>query len=172
MTIAWSCEKWQAISWPMGGFHPPPLGLLGLRLILFYLFETFVLNVLIFIYCCRGISTNYLLNIIYLDFISFYFQIISEKSDTEWKFSRTKLWISFFETGSTVPPPFNIMPTPKVDTIPDFLIKLGIKPRMHLWEISIFSVNNVIVRPKYIPKLWTDPTEIGQITRKQSVYVL
>ena len=41
------------------------------------------------------------------------FQIISEKSDTEWKFSRTKLWISFFETGSTVPPPFNIMPTPK-----------------------------------------------------------
>ena len=41
------------------------------------------------------------------------FQVISEKSDTEWKFARTKLWISYFETGSTVPPPFNIMPTPK-----------------------------------------------------------
>ena len=41
------------------------------------------------------------------------FQVISQRSDTEWKFSRTKLWISFFETGSTVPPPFNIMPTPK-----------------------------------------------------------
>lgn len=41
------------------------------------------------------------------------FQIISERSDTEWKFSRTKLWISYFETGSTVPPPFNIIPTPK-----------------------------------------------------------
>ena len=41
------------------------------------------------------------------------FQIISEKSDTEWKFARTKLWISYFETGSTVPPPFNIIPTPK-----------------------------------------------------------
>ena len=53
-------------------------------------------------------------NLIY--FYSMYFkilQVISEKSDTEWKFSRTKLWISFFETGSTVPPPFNIMPTPK-----------------------------------------------------------
>ena len=41
------------------------------------------------------------------------FQIISEKSDTEWKFARTKLWISYFETGATVPPPFNIIPTPK-----------------------------------------------------------
>ena len=24
-----------------------------------------------------------------------------------------KLWISYFEEGSTVPPPFNMMPTPK-----------------------------------------------------------
>jgi len=39
------------------------------------------------------------------------FQRISEKSDTEWKFARTKLWISYFETGSTVPPPFNLIPT-------------------------------------------------------------
>ena len=54
----------------------------------------------------------YLTLFILISFLSI-FQIISEKSDTEWKFSRTKLWISFFETGSTVPPPFNIMPTPK-----------------------------------------------------------
>ena len=78
------------------------------------------------------------------------FQIISEKSDTEWKFSRTKLWISFFETGSTVPPPFNIMPTPKVDTVQDFLIKLGIKPCMDLLEVSIFSLNIVVIRPTKI----------------------
>ena len=32
----------------------------------------------------------------------------------EWKFARTKLWISYFETGFTVPPPFNILPTPKM----------------------------------------------------------
>ena len=25
-----------------------------------------------------------------------------------------------------------------VESVQDFLIKLGIKPRMHLWEISIF----------------------------------
>ncbi|XP_076044385.1 transient receptor potential isoform X2 [Oratosquilla oratoria] len=38
---------------------------------------------------------------------------ISERSDTEWKFARTKLWLSYFEDGGTVPPPFNIIPTPK-----------------------------------------------------------
>ena len=38
----------------------------------------------------------------------------------------------------------------KLDTVQDFLFKLGIKPRMHLWEISIFSLNNVIVRPTKI----------------------
>ena len=31
----------------------------------------------------------------------------------EWKFARTKLWISYFEPGSTLPPPFNILPTVK-----------------------------------------------------------
>ena len=34
-----------------------------------------------------------------------------------------------------------------VDTITDFLIKLGIKPRKNLLEISIFSLNDVIIRP-------------------------
>ena len=36
-----------------------------------------------------------------------------EKADIEWKFARSKLWISYFEEGGTVPPPFNIIPTPK-----------------------------------------------------------
>ena len=38
-------------------------------------------------------------------------------------------------------------PSSTVDTVQDFLIKSGIKPHMHLWEISIFSLNNIIVRP-------------------------
>ena len=38
----------------------------------------------------------------------------------------------------------------ELDTVQDFLIKLGIKPRMHIWEISILSLNNVIVRPAKI----------------------
>jgi len=36
-----------------------------------------------------------------------------ERADVEWKFARSKLWISYFEEGGTVPPPFNIIPTPK-----------------------------------------------------------
>ena len=40
--------------------------------------------------------------------------------------------------------------TNKLDTVQYFLIKLGIKALMHLWEISIFSLNHVIVRPTKI----------------------
>ncbi|CAH1777715.1 unnamed protein product [Owenia fusiformis] len=38
---------------------------------------------------------------------------ITDQADTEWKFARSKLWMSYFEEGGTVPPPFNIIPTPK-----------------------------------------------------------
>ncbi|XP_033177364.1 transient receptor potential-gamma protein isoform X2 [Bombus impatiens] len=41
------------------------------------------------------------------------YQLISERADIEWKFARSKLWISYFEEGGTAPPPFNIIPTPK-----------------------------------------------------------
>ncbi|KAF5272565.1 hypothetical protein FQR65_LT04904 [Abscondita terminalis] len=41
------------------------------------------------------------------------YAMIDEHSDTEWKFARTKLWLSYFEEGNTLPPPFNIFPTLK-----------------------------------------------------------
>ncbi|XP_076281851.1 transient receptor potential cation channel gamma isoform X3 [Lasioglossum baleicum] len=41
------------------------------------------------------------------------YQLIFARADVEWKFARSKLWISAFEEGGTVPPPFNIIPTPK-----------------------------------------------------------
>ncbi|XP_022085174.1 transient receptor potential-gamma protein-like isoform X3 [Acanthaster planci] len=34
-------------------------------------------------------------------------------ADIEWKFSRSKLWMSYFDELGTVPPPLNIIPTPK-----------------------------------------------------------
>ena len=37
-----------------------------------------------------------------------------------------------------------------IDTITDFQIKLGMAPCKHLVEISIFSINNVTVRPTKI----------------------
>ena len=40
--------------------------------------------------------------------------------------------------------------TGKLDTVQDFLIKLGIKPHLHILKISIFSLNHVIIRPTKI----------------------
>ena len=42
-----------------------------------------------------------------------YMIFYQERADTEWKFARSKLWISYFEEGGTCPPPFNIIPAPK-----------------------------------------------------------
>lgn len=42
------------------------------------------------------------------------YQIIYERSDTEWKFARSHLWISYFDDGATLPPPFNLFPTVKL----------------------------------------------------------
>ena len=38
-----------------------------------------------------------------------------------------------------------------------FLIKLGIKPHLHLWEVGILSLNSVIVRPT---KIMNDPLKV------------
>lgn len=43
----------------------------------------------------------------------FLFNYFQERADVEWKFARSNLWMSYFEDGDTVPPPFNIIPTPK-----------------------------------------------------------
>lgn len=42
------------------------------------------------------------------------YAVIDCHSDTEWKFARTKLWMSYFEDRVTLPPPFNILPTSKL----------------------------------------------------------
>ena len=39
-----------------------------------------------------------------------------------------------------------------LDTFQDFLITEHMKPRMHMLEISISSINHVIVRPTKTPK--------------------
>uniref|UniRef100_A0A8C1LPX1 Transient receptor potential cation channel, subfamily C, member 7a n=1 Tax=Cyprinus carpio TaxID=7962 RepID=A0A8C1LPX1_CYPCA len=41
------------------------------------------------------------------------YQEIEEDADVEWKFARAKLWLSYFDEGSTLPPPFNLIPSPK-----------------------------------------------------------
>ncbi|XP_060073791.1 short transient receptor potential channel 7-like [Ylistrum balloti] len=41
------------------------------------------------------------------------FQEIQDERDTEWKFVRTELWLTFIEPGCCVAPPFNVIPTPR-----------------------------------------------------------
>ncbi|XP_073459593.1 short transient receptor potential channel 3 [Lithobates pipiens] len=41
------------------------------------------------------------------------YQEIEDDSDVEWKFARSKLWLSYFDDGKTLPPPFSVVPSPK-----------------------------------------------------------
>ena len=64
---------------------------------------------------------------------SLYFLIIlQEHSDVEWKFARTRLWMSYFEESATLPPPFNIMPTPKL-----LLKMLGLRKKDKLRKMKM-----------------------------------
>ena len=48
-----------------------------------------------------------------------------------------------------------------IETVQDFLIKLGIKPNMHILEIIIFPLNYVIVRPTKIVNNLLKDCKIG-----------
>ena len=52
-----------------------------------------------------------------------------------------------------------------IEKVQDFLIKLDIKPCMHLEEISIFSLNHVIVR---LTKIYEQPPQTSQNSYFQS----
>ncbi|XP_022823701.1 transient-receptor-potential-like protein isoform X2 [Spodoptera litura] len=60
------------------------------------------------------------------------YAMIDEHSDVEWKFARTRLWMSYFEESATLPPPFNILPTPKL-----FLKMLGLRKKDKLRKMKM-----------------------------------
>ncbi|XP_055355691.1 short transient receptor potential channel 4-like isoform X2 [Paramacrobiotus metropolitanus] len=39
------------------------------------------------------------------------FNRVDENSDMEWKFARAQIWISYFDSGHVLPPPFNLIPS-------------------------------------------------------------
>ncbi|CAI4228848.1 unnamed protein product [Auanema sp. JU1783] len=65
---------------------------------------------LFIMYHCTSIIV--LLNML-IAMMSHSFQNINDHADLEWKFHRTKLWMAHFDEGSSLPPPFNIVITPK-----------------------------------------------------------
>ncbi|XP_065219148.1 transient receptor potential-gamma protein-like [Planococcus citri] len=62
--------------------------------------------------CYCVISIVVLLNLL-IAMMNHSYEYIFKHADIEWKFARSKLWISYFEEGGTVPVPFNIIPSPK-----------------------------------------------------------
>ncbi|KAL1509539.1 hypothetical protein ABEB36_004254 [Hypothenemus hampei] len=62
--------------------------------------------------CYCVINVIVLLNLL-IAMMSNSYATIEHHSDTEWKFARTKLWMSYFEESGTLPPPFNIFPKTK-----------------------------------------------------------
>ena len=78
------------------------------------------------------------------------------ESDTEWKFSRSKLYMQYIKEGGSLPVPFNIIPTPK--TMFNLIKKIRItketpKPRMELNDLTLngkqpkMSTNGSIEQP-------------------------
>nr|KAF6370980.1 transient receptor potential cation channel subfamily C member 4 [Myotis myotis] len=57
---------------------------------------------------------DFVMNSLYLATISLKIvAFVKDHADIEWKFARTKLWMSYFEEGGTLPTPFNVIPSPK-----------------------------------------------------------
>ncbi|CAB1347857.1 unnamed protein product [Coregonus sp. 'balchen'] len=63
--------------------------------------------------CYQHIAPNNLSAVILFHKVLFISLVQMDHADIEWKFARTKLWMSYFEEGGTLPSPFNIIPSPK-----------------------------------------------------------
>ncbi|CAH8586750.1 unnamed protein product [Schistosoma curassoni] len=89
-----------------------------------------------------------LLNMLIAMMNNSYEQIVGQV-DIEWKFARSKLWISYFGEGCTVPVPFNIIPTPKsfmymLNTIKNLFLNCY-KKKLHRndWETIRLRIKQV-----------------------------
>ncbi|CAF4402793.1 unnamed protein product [Rotaria socialis] len=88
-------------------------GLIDLQTFQIYKKHTFTMFIGLTMYgVYSSIMIIVLLNML-IAMMSNSYQYIANSTDTEWKFARAKLWTSYFEDGGTLPPPFNIIPSPK-----------------------------------------------------------
>lgn len=42
------------------------------------------------------------------------YQRVADDADIQWKFSRTRMWMPYLDEGNVMPPPFNLIPPPKL----------------------------------------------------------
>uniref|UniRef100_A0A4W6ET63 Transient receptor potential cation channel, subfamily C, member 5a n=1 Tax=Lates calcarifer TaxID=8187 RepID=A0A4W6ET63_LATCA len=86
------------------------------------------------------------------------YQLIADHADIEWKFARTKLWMSYFDEGGTLPPPFNIIPSPKsiwylLMWLHNKLCRRGQPPGEETHKLSVFSNHGDCVLQEVIRNL-------------------
>ncbi|XP_069130241.1 transient-receptor-potential-like protein isoform X2 [Argopecten irradians] len=60
----------------------------------------------------HGMASIVLINML-IAMMSNSYQNIENHADMEWKFCRSKLWMGYFDEGSTLPAPFNLIVSPK-----------------------------------------------------------
>lgn len=77
----------------------------------------------------------------------FFFQ---DHADIEWKFARTKLWMSYFEEGGTLPSPFNIIPSPKSVCYLIVWIKTHVLRRQSIKRLETFQTVGVRCLQKFV----------------------
>ncbi|XP_049930341.1 short transient receptor potential channel 4b isoform X3 [Epinephelus moara] len=74
------------------------------------------------------------------------YQHIADHADIEWKFARTKLWMSYFEEGGTLPSPFNIIPSPKSVYYLFGWIKTHLLMRTNIKKLETFETLGEVLR--------------------------
>lgn len=89
--------------------------------------------------------------------------------DKEWKFARAKLWLSYFDDKCTLPPPFNIVPSPK--TVCYLLTSMSKWVCSHTSKGKVKRQNSLKVRPPtkdgtifgvYFMLTWCPPTGVEE----------
>jgi len=71
----------------------------------------------------------------------------------EWKFARTKLWMTYIDESSTLPVPFNMLPTPKnFRHAAQFIVAIfrrrddDVKPETFVYDLSVSHVIMLVTR--------------------------
>ncbi|XP_023225280.1 transient-receptor-potential-like protein [Centruroides sculpturatus] len=79
------------------------------------------------------------------------FQDIEDHADREWKFARSKLWMGYFDEGSTLPPPLNLIISPKsIYYLLRGVQKFGARLFDHFCQSSPYDSHSVKPENKYV----------------------
>ncbi|NXD71520.1 TRPC1 protein, partial [Eolophus roseicapillus] len=94
---------------PLPLIYPTPISVFAFFITVSYSLKKFVGRVILSYVnslCCVCVKKFMLMTKVSHGFLC-------NHEDKEWKFARAKLWLSYFDDKCTLPPPFNVIPSPK-----------------------------------------------------------